>query len=79
MKLLLHLAAFGEGLWIIPALTFAAGVFFFVKGYFEQKKFKSLDAGGKVAPFWKYAPTVAGLLLIFVATPAIIYWINSEW
>ena len=71
------LSVFGEGLWIIPVLTFAAGVFFFVKGYYEQKAFKSLDAKGNIAPFWKYAPTVAGIILL-IATAVIVYAINSE-
>jgi len=78
MNLLFSLAAFGEGLWIIPLLTFTAGVFFFVKGYYEQKAFHSLDAKSKVAPFWWYAPTIAGAILI-VATGVIIWAINYEW
>lgn len=71
------LSALSGGLWIIPALTLAAGIFFFVKGYYEQKAFKSLDASGKVAPFWKYAPTIAGILLL-LATVGILIWINAE-
>lgn len=78
MRLLFNLAAFGEGLWIIPVLTFGFGLFFFIKGYFEQKEFKSKDGEGNVAPFWKYAPTVAGIILL-LATVVIVYAINSEW
>lgn len=78
MNLLLKLAAFGDGLFIIPLLTLSAGIFFVTKGYFEQKKFKSVDASGNVAPFWKYAPTIAGILLL-IATAIICFVINSEW
>ena len=78
MTTLFSLAAFGQGLWVIPVITFAAGIFFFVKGYFEQKAYKSLDSNGNVAPFWKYAPTVAGIILL-VATAVIIFAINYEW
>lgn len=77
MTLLSIFSELGEGLWAIPALTFAAGIFFFVKGYYEQKQFKSLNASGKVAPFWWYAPTIAGILLL-LATVGILIWINAE-
>lgn len=78
MTLLIEFAAFGGGLWIIPVLTFLAGVFFLRKGILEQKKFKSKDRNGNIAPFWQYAPSVAGFILL-AATAIIIIAVLSEW